>query len=87
MDELIALEEKLTEALGASAEVDGHDSGSGEANIFIFCDEPAGVFARCVPFVSSAGLLPLLAAAYIPEGGDRYTRLWPTGEKRPFDVA
>ena len=41
LDDVIALEDALSEALDASATVDGHDFGSGEGNIFIFTEDPA----------------------------------------------
>ena len=40
-DAMVALEDELTEQVGDSAEVDGHDCGSGETNIFIFTPDPA----------------------------------------------
>jgi hypothetical protein len=42
-DELVALEEQLVAALGES-EVDGHDMGSGEANIFIVTSDAQKTF-------------------------------------------
>ena len=41
LDETAALEEDLIDVLGDSAEVDGHDVGSSETNIFIFSSDPA----------------------------------------------
>ena len=38
-DAMVALEEELTEELGDSADVDGHDVGSGETNIFIYTSD------------------------------------------------
>ena len=46
LDELIALEDELIEQLGDSADVDGHDVGSGETNIFIFTSDPKQTFER-----------------------------------------
>jgi len=34
-DELVELEDRLAEALKGKADVDGHEMGSGEADIFI----------------------------------------------------
>jgi hypothetical protein len=39
-DELVVLENLLVETLPLQAEVDGHDFGSGEFNIFILTDLP-----------------------------------------------
>ncbi len=43
-DTLIAVENALIDALPEGSEVDGHDSGSGEINIFIYTNEPVRVF-------------------------------------------
>lgn len=43
-DELIDFEEHLTANLTGFADVDGHDFGSGEMNIFILCNEPLNTF-------------------------------------------
>jgi len=48
-DAMAALEEELTDVLGDSADVDGHDVGSGETNIFIFTSNPAGTFDSVKP--------------------------------------
>lgn len=45
-DQMVALEDRLIADLGRSADVDGHDCGSGETNIFIFTGDPAGTFWR-----------------------------------------
>jgi hypothetical protein len=47
-DAMVALEGELTEQVGDSADVDGHDCGSGETNIFIFTPDPAAPFQRLV---------------------------------------
>lgn len=39
-DSMTAVENARIEELGQSAHVDGHDFGSGTANIFIFTSEP-----------------------------------------------
>ena len=57
-DAVVALEEALIAALPeALAEVDGHDSGSGEANIFIFTSEPNETFERVRAVVSETSRL------------------------------
>ena len=43
-DELVSLEAALEAQLSQFAEVDGHDYGSGEGNIFILTDDPQGTF-------------------------------------------
>jgi hypothetical protein len=86
IDELVNLEDSLIEALAGVAEIDGHDLGSDEANIFILCSEPAGTVPRCVAAAHSAGLLPILSAGHRPVGGEGYTRVWPKNDPTVFEV-
>lgn len=44
-DKLISMEEQVAAVLGQYASVDGHDSGSGEINIFIETGRPTEAFA------------------------------------------
>jgi hypothetical protein len=46
-DDLVALEQQLAAELGENA-VDGHDMGSGEANIFILASDAQHAFRRLV---------------------------------------
>jgi hypothetical protein len=85
-DELVRLEEQVIELLGSDAEVDGHDLGSNEANIFVFCSDPPGLLPRCVAAAETAGLLPILAVAYRSVDGEVYTRLWPKADSSLFEV-
>ena len=43
-DAMLALEDELIEALGDTADIDGHDIGAGETNIFIFTSAPEQTF-------------------------------------------
>ena len=86
-DAIVRLEEQLIALLGESAEVDGHDSGSEEANIFIHSLEPMESFKRCHMFLETMN--PRYAnyrAAYRPLAGNEYTVLWPEGSTK-FRVA
>ena len=76
-EELVRLEDQLAELLSGDAEVDGHDLGSNEANIFISCSDPPVLLQRCVEAAESAGLLSIFAAAHRQLDGEDYTRLWP----------
>lgn len=44
LDSIVELEDNLIEALDDIAEVDGHEVGSGEANIYIFTSDPSVAF-------------------------------------------
>ena len=75
-DKLVALEEKLISDLPSTSEVDGHDFGSGEFNIFILTDQPREVFEAARNLMG-----PLfqrqLKSAYRERGKDEYFILWP----------
>ena len=86
-DAMIALEDDLSAQLGDSADVDGHDCGSGEANIFIFTTDPAATFQRMRPVLERARQLQAVTAAYREVDGERYTVIWPEGSHSEFRVA
>lgn len=86
-DAMVALEDELTEQLGDSADVDGHDCGSGETNIFIFTPDPAATFQRMRPVLERARQLQAVTAAYREVDGERYTVIWPEDSQREFTVA
>ena len=85
-DDLVSVEDQLITALKNVARVDGHDMGSGEANIFIDCMDPGRTLARCMPIIEEEGLLSVFSAAHRPLDGDEYTRVWPKGDKSGFEV-
>jgi hypothetical protein len=75
-DLLIKLEDKLEEELTGSFEVDGHDFGNNEMNIFILTSEPDNIFKQIkglLPktFISNARI------AYRNLESENYTLLWP----------
>lgn len=83
-DAMLAVENALIEGLGDSAEVDGHDLGSGEANIFVRTDDPEAAFTTMKAILGS---FPWQEArvAYREVKGKAYTVLWPLG-LREFTV-
>jgi hypothetical protein len=86
LDELIALEDELTRNVPADAEGDGHDIGSGEANIFIWTPDPVVTFAALAPILQGRHRLAGWAAAYRAERSDEFVRVWPAGSTTPFVV-
>ncbi len=87
-DQLIELEDAFTEQFDEElAEVDGHDFGSSEMNIFIHTDQPEEVFVAAKETVTKFGLLPKLTAAYRDFAEEEYQLLWPQGSTKPFDIA
>jgi hypothetical protein len=86
-DATVALEEELIERLGDSADVDGHDCGSGETNIFIITMNPAATFRKITPVLKKAKRLDSCTVAYRKIDGEQYTVIWPEGSKKKFTVA
>ena len=72
-DEMTALEDQLNSAFGDSADVDGHDMGSGERNIFIFTTDPGRTFLQSKPVLERARCLRSVTAAYRPVTGEYCT--------------
>ena len=83
-DALVALEQQLSAALGDS-EVDGHDMGCGEANIFT--SDPQQTFRQAIPVLERTGHMAAVTAAYRRTDDDRYHVLWPQNSSRQFSVA
>jgi hypothetical protein len=83
---MVALEDRLIEDLGHSAEVDGHDCGSGETNIFIFTSDPSATFWRVRQTLQQEGRLQAVTAAYREVEGEHFTMLWPEGSQAEFRV-
>jgi len=84
---MVALEDELAEALSDVAEVDGHDVGSGETNIFILTTDPAATFELAKPVLERTGHLTAVTAAYRETEGEQYTVVWPKGSRKKFTVA
>jgi hypothetical protein len=86
-DQMIAVEDRLNEALGDSADVDGHDAGTGETNIFIFTSDPVATFRRALPVLQSLDQLQRVTAAFRDVEGEQFTVIWPEGSTQDFTVA
>ena len=83
---LIAIESQLIAVLGEAA-VDGHDMGSGEANIFLVTSDPQKTFRQIAPVLERTGHMAAVAAAYRRTDEDLYHVLWPENSSRQFSVA
>jgi len=86
-DALVALENELISDLGATARVDGHDLGSGEANIFILTSDPRQTFRQAMPCLERSGRLQQAKAAFRDVGSDCFTVIWPAGSNEKFMLA
>lgn len=87
LDALVRLEDQLQEVLAPIADVDGHDLGSSEANIFIFTSDPVATFEKAKPVLSAAMLLDEVSAAYRDANSDVFTVFWPERASETFVVA
>jgi hypothetical protein len=76
-DSLVEIEEILIEELASDAEVDGHDIGANEMNIFILTDDPKRSFVESKRIIDKTNATSEVRAAYREVTGDRYTILWP----------
>ena len=88
LDRVIAFEDELMELLDGVAEVEGHDIGSGTANIFIMTNSPKKLWERLEPLVedTDANELEPIAAAYRELDDDGYEVLWPSDYEGEFDI-
>lgn len=77
-DALIELEERILGGLDNLGEVDGHDMGVGESNIFVRTDHPKLAFDKIKSLLGTQDFMPGLKAAYREVGGDNFTVLYPT---------
>jgi hypothetical protein len=74
---LLETEELLLKHLTSHGEVDGHDFGSDEANIFILTDDPEVLFAEVKAILSNTPYWANARVAYRPNESDEYKILWP----------
>ena len=73
------VEELLIAKLSAQNEVDGHDFGVGETNIFVLTDDPRRAFEEIKSILSGHSLWPGALIAYRHMDGTEYHVLWPHG--------
>ena len=84
---MVTLEDKIQQIVEPIAEVDRHDVGSGEMNIFILTADPVATFERVKPLLSAASLLDKVSVAYRELRSDDFTVLWSTSSTGAFVVA
>ena len=83
---MIEAEDVLIEHLTDEHEVDGHDFGSGEANIFVLTNDFRKAFVELKSILEAEGFWEGVRIAYREVGKDQYSVLWPQGLK-DFSVA
>ncbi len=78
-DTMVSLENELAEHLGDNADVDGHDSGSGETNVFIQTSDLENTLKTAKAVLESSHLLDRVTVAYRRLHDEIYTVDWPDG--------
>ncbi len=76
-DAMIELEESIMRNVGNLGDVDGHDAGSGEMNIFILTEHPKLAFDRIKQLLGTRDFMPELKVAFRVIGKDEFTILHP----------
>jgi hypothetical protein len=76
-DRLIEIEDAVASRLQGS-EVDGHDYGAGEANLFILTQDPPRTFHSIKDVLEQQDALCELRAAFRRVDQSDYVVLWPT---------
>jgi hypothetical protein len=79
------IEDRIDESL-KDAEVDGHDIGSGEVNIFIHANNPINTFSIVKDILENEGVnLEYIKIAYREVNKDVYIPIWPE-ELKNFEI-
>jgi PAS domain-containing protein len=78
-DGMVDVENLLIEKLTEQSEVDGHDFGSTQTNIFVHTDDPRRAFEEIRTILSGHRLWWDARIAYRQIDGTEYTVLWPQG--------
>jgi hypothetical protein len=86
-DAMVSLEDEIQQIVEPIADVDGHDLGSGEMNIFILTADPVATFERAKPLLFAASLLDKVSIAFREVRSDDFTVLWPASSTGAFTVA
>jgi hypothetical protein len=79
LDKLVELEDRIISVLRGLGTVDGHDMGSGEANIFILTDAPQEAFERIQISGVANDVMASLRVAYREAAGNSFTLVHPPG--------
>jgi hypothetical protein len=82
-----ALEAQLRDTLGDSVQLDGHNEGVRDIDVFIITEDPASSFRRCKPVLEKLQLLDRVVAAHRFVGGLQFKVIWPLRWGRKFSVS
>ena len=84
-DRLIMIENELGIILGKQHNVDCHDLGSGEMNIFIHTNDPNKAFGLAKNVLSDKEL-NTISAAYRKTEDEKYSVIWPENFNGEFRI-
>jgi hypothetical protein len=76
-DEILNIEDVLIAKLTDQSDVDGHDFGSGEADIFVHTNDPHRTLKEVRDILADHRLWPSIVIAFRETQGNEYTVLWP----------
>lgn len=85
-DKMISIEDMLIANLSGGSEVDGHDAGSEEVNIFILTNDVHHAFSEIKSLLAACSALRDARIGYLEVGQSEYSVLWPEG-LQSFSVA
>lgn len=85
-EEVLDFENKLSESLPRTCEVDGYDTGSGTTNFFVYTDSPLAALKHFRTRLGTNKVERNLRVSYREVDGDAYTNVWPFRDSRPFDI-
>ena len=85
INNLITIEDRLELSLSETHEVDGHDLGSGQMNIFIHTNNPNGAFEE-VSGVLTKKEIENSKIAFRETLTDQFTILWPKESNGDFNI-
>jgi hypothetical protein len=85
-DTLIELENVIAAGLENLGEIDGHDSGVGEMNIFVHTNNPKLAFERIRSLIGTKDFMPNLKVAFRDVGKDNFTIIFPA-DLEHFSIA
>jgi hypothetical protein len=74
---MIEIENALVQKLSKANNIDGHDAGSGEINIFIHTNDPKRTFNEIQTILGSRDFWVDARVAYREVTGIEYRILWP----------
>ena len=81
------LEGHLRDTLGNTVELDGHNEGVRDIDVFILTEDPASTFRRCKPVLEKMQVLDRVVAAHRFVGGLQFKVIWPLRWGRKFSVS